>query len=228
MKMIRNSKSSFSIKFLFLILIFVACRKENNVPLPKVSVGPDLDLKTPTREVELDATETFKQNPAGIPLWVEWKVISQPAGSPNISLDPPHYLRAEALKTKVSGLEDGVYIFQLNANFKNGSVASEFLEVRVWPDPVNGSFLSFVSVFLNDNGWDNNAYTTINDSIAFSRQGNIIDKEVLVWDYVKKNWLNPNDYELNVYNIGELTINTNNEDYYYLRGRKVWILVKAF
>jgi hypothetical protein len=63
MKKIRGSKKYWVIVNFLLIVIFGACRKDEIIPIPKVSAGPDMEFQAPLGLIELDASETFNKNP---------------------------------------------------------------------------------------------------------------------------------------------------------------------
>ncbi|WP_248723555.1 gliding motility-associated C-terminal domain-containing protein [Seonamhaeicola sp. ML3] len=64
----------------------------------------------------------------------EWRLISQPSGSGPVTIDTPN----NSATTNVSGLQEGLYIFELNFDSNFCVDKSDFVRVEVYnvPDPV--------------------------------------------------------------------------------------------
>lgn len=229
MKEICRIKKYLTIIIFILLVFFGACVKDEIIPIPKVSAGPDLELQAPLSLIELDASETFKKNPDGNGLNVSWKVISQPSRSQVVKIDPPANITSASSKTSVSRLTEGVYQFQLSANFDQGPMAYDTLELRIRPNPGSSNYLSFSNLI-----WDGYAdplfgeYASlvhITDSVSLINNLNNSNSEILVWDYEKKDWLNSIDYKVEKFDWG-ISISTFTYEYRYLIRKKSWVLIK--
>lgn len=89
-------------------------------PFFKADAGPDLTVWIPKTTVTLDATAS--QDTGRIITLLEWKNIQ--GGSVVIS-------NPKAVKTDVSGLHEGIYLFELKATGKSGATSIDTVKVTV-------------------------------------------------------------------------------------------------
>lgn len=101
-----------------LLLVVSGCEPENLPPI--VDAGPNQNILPPTNSVELKGSAT---DPDGSIVRYEWTKLSGPAA---FTITHP-----DAALTRVEGLEDGWYEFQLRATDDDGLWATDAVVVIV-------------------------------------------------------------------------------------------------
>ncbi len=174
--------------------------------VPIAKAGPDQQIKAPQHIAELDGSETLTNNTLGRQLDFKWAVILQPSGSSLLTFNNSIFA-----VTKVDGLQEGFYKFQLKVTNEYGKIALDTANVTVLPDPLKGTVRIFDKVKWNlegDDDWGLYISLIIKDPDLFINRypGNM---EVKVWENEKNDWSDLKKYFWYTSESGELHIGYN-------------------
>lgn len=198
---------------------------------PRAQAGADITIMAPMDEVDLNGMETYRLNPVGRNLNMQWSVISQPAGSPIVNIITPR-----SPITRAGTLRVGVYQFRLEVENELGLRAADTLTVTVLPDQLTGTTLVFENQvwekFIEpDNGWGEWIYVAIRLKDARFEGREYTNLEVRVWNESKQDWDPADTYAFEVYKQDGIVVvyypwNENESIYFKDLGKKTRLQVK--
>lgn len=148
----------------------------------------DQSLYLPENQVFLKGETNYQVNPLHRELFFKWSVIQQPTGSPAVFINNP-----SGANTYASGFAAGIYLFRLELRNEAGFTSSDTMELKVFPDSLNGIIRVYENVpwILEYDDWGSYLSLKIEDGDVFINRN---DKNlyVRVWSNDRKEWLDLN------------------------------------